>query len=82
MVSEETMMFKSRDKNKAATTIVNACRAMEEKGYDPINQLVGYLVSGDPAYITSHNDARSQIRNIERDDLLEELIRSYLENNR
>lgn len=82
MVSEETMMFKSRDKNKAAETIVNACRAMEEKGYDPINQLVGYLVSGDPAYITSHNDARSQIRNIERDDLLEELIRSYLENNR
>ena len=52
---------------------------MEEKGYNPINQLVGYLLSGDPAYVTSHNDARSQIRKLERDELLEELVRSYLE---
>ena len=51
---------------------------MEEKGYNPINQLVGYLLSGDPAYITSHNDARSMIRKIERDELLEEFVRSYL----
>ena len=52
---------------------------MEEKGYNPINQLVGYLLSGDPAYITSHGDARSKIRKLERDELLEELVRSYLE---
>ena len=52
---------------------------MEEKGYNPINQLVGYLLSGDPAYVTSHNDARSMIRKLERDELLEELVRSYLE---
>lgn len=52
--------------------------ALEEKGYNPINQLVGYLLSGDPAYITSHNDARSVIRKIERDELLEEFVRSYL----
>ena len=55
-----------------------ACAAMEEKGYNPINQLVGYLLSGDPAYITSHNDARSLIRKIERDELLEEFVRAYL----
>ena len=52
---------------------------MEEKGYNPINQLVGYLLSGDPAYVTSHKDARNKIRQLERDELLEELVRSYLE---
>ena len=57
----------------------SVCAAMEEKGYNPINQLVGYLLSGDPAYVTSHNDARSKIRTLERDELLEELVRSYLE---
>ena len=75
MVSEETMMFKfGNDDNKAETIIHNVCKAMEEKGYNPIN-----LLSGDPAYVTSHNDARSQIRKLERDELLEELVRSYLE---
>ena len=53
--------------------------ALSEKGYNPINQLVGYLLSGDPAYVTSHNDARSKIRSLERDELLEELVRAYLE---
>ena len=52
--------------------------AMEEKGYNPINQIVGYLLSGDPTYITSHNNARSNIRRIERDELIEELVRSYV----
>lgn len=80
MVSEETMMFRfGADENKAETIIRDVCRAMEEKGYNPINQLVGYLLSGDPAYITSHGDARSKIRKLERDELLEELVRSYLE---
>ena len=51
---------------------------MKEKGYSPVNQLVGYLLSGDPAYVTSHGDARKIIRTIERDELLEELVRSYL----
>ncbi|MCI7539984.1 MAG: IreB family regulatory phosphoprotein [Veillonellaceae bacterium] len=67
------------DENKAETIIRDVCKAMEEKGYNPINQLVGYLLSGDPAYITSHGDARSKIRKLERDELLEELVRSYLE---
>ena len=59
--------------------IEEACQAMREKGYNPINQLVGYLLSGDPTYITSYNNARSKIRKIERDELLEEFIRSYIE---
>lgn len=52
--------------------------ALEEKGYNPINQIVGYLLSGDPAYIPRHNNARNLIRKIERDELIEELVKSYL----
>lgn len=55
--------------------------ALEEKGYNPINQLVGYFLSGDPSYITSHNNARSLIRRFERDELLEVILKSYIENN-
>jgi len=53
--------------------------ALQEKGYNPINQIVGYLLSGDPAYIPRHNNARSLIRKRERDELIEELVRSYLQ---
>ncbi|MCG0238282.1 MAG: IreB family regulatory phosphoprotein [Firmicutes bacterium] len=53
--------------------------ALKEKGYSPIDQIVGYLLSGDPTYITSHNGARNLIRRLERDELLEELVRAYLE---
>lgn len=52
--------------------------ALQEKGYNPINQIVGYLLSGDPAYIPRHNNARSLIRKRERDELIEELVRFYL----
>lgn len=52
--------------------------ALIEKGYNPVNQLVGYLLSGDPSYITSHNDARTIIHKFERDELLEEILNSYL----
>ncbi len=55
-------------------------QALKEKGYDPINQFVGYFISGDPTYITSHQNARALIRRLERDELLEELVRFYLEN--
>ena len=80
MVNEETMMFKfGNDENKAERIIRNVCQAMQEKGYNPINQIVGYLLSGDPAYVTSYKDARNQIRKLERDELLEELVRAYLE---
>lgn len=54
-------------------------QALREKGYDPINQVVGYIISGDPTYITSHNNARNLIRNLERDELLEEVFTYYVE---
>ena len=54
-------------------------KALQAKGYDPITQLVGYIISGDPTYITSYNSARSLICRLERDEILEELVRSYLE---
>ena len=58
--SDETMMFSfGAEENKAENILQSVCGAMEEKGYNPINQLVGYLISGDPAYVTSHNDARN-----------------------
>jgi uncharacterized protein (UPF0297 family) len=56
--------------------------ALQEKEYHPINQIVGYLLSGDPAYIPRHNNARSLIRKKERDELIEELVRFYLQQNR
>ena len=78
-VSDETRLLRfGTDENAAERTIRKVCQAMEEKGYNPINQLVGYLLSGDPAYITSHNDARRMIRKLERDELLEEFVRAYL----
>ena len=54
--------------------------AMEEKGYNPVNQIVGYIMSGDPTYITSHKNARSLIMKVERDELVEELLREYIKN--
>ncbi len=79
---DDTMQFKM-DKddstNPAREIIWQVCEAMEEKGYDPIYQLVGYIISGDPTYITSHNNARSIIKRIERDELLEEFIGQYIE---
>ena len=53
-------------------------KAMVEKGYNPINQIVGYILSEDPTYITTHNNARSLIRRIDRDELLQEMVRNYL----
>lgn len=80
---EETMMFKvqAEEMNQARDILLSVYSALKQKGYNPINQLVGYLLSGDPAYITSHNNARSLVRRLERDELLEELLKKYLENN-
>ena len=78
-VSDETRMFNfGAEENRAQKVIKNAYKAMTEKGYNPVHQLVGYLLSGDPAYVTSYLEARSMIRKVERDELLEELVRSYL----
>ena len=56
-------------------------KALVEKGYNPVNQIVGYIMSGDPTYITSHNNARSLIMKVERDELVEEVLKAYIENN-
>ncbi len=79
-VSEQTMMFRveNEENNAAAVIITNVYQSLQEKGYNPINQLVGYLLSGDPTYITSHNNARGLIRKLERDELLEELVKAYV----
>ena len=56
-------------------------KALKEKGYNPVNQIVGYIMSGDPTYITSFNGARSLIMKVERDELVEELLKAYIEHN-
>ena len=55
-------------------------KALKEKGYNPVNQIVGYIMSRDPTYITSHNNARSLIMKVERDELVEEVLKTYIEN--
>ena len=77
---ENTQYFKiqSDQELKVGDVLQLVYQAMTEKGYDPVNQIVGYIMSGDPTYITSHNNARSNIRRIERDELIEELVRSYV----
>ena len=77
---DKTMTFslgndREGDIKRILTTVYAALR---EKGYNPINQMVGYILSEDPTYITTHNNARSLIRRIDRDELLEVLVRSYL----
>ena len=65
--------------NEARDILTYVYGALRAKGYDPITQLVGYIISGDPTYITSYNSASSLICRLERDEILEELVRSYLE---
>jgi uncharacterized protein (UPF0297 family) len=64
--------------NGAAEILEHVYRALQAKGYDPVTQLVGYIISGDPTYITSYNQARSMICRLERDEIVEELVRVYL----
>jgi len=68
--------------NEAREILMTVFKALSEKGYNPINQIVGYILSGDPTYITNHNNARSIIRKLERDELLEEIVRYYLQENK
>ena len=84
MTNNETMMFKvDKEKvNEAREILMTVFKALSEKGYNPINQIVGYILSGDPTYITNHNNARSIIRKLERDELLEEIVRYYLQENK
>ncbi|AGB41961.1 hypothetical protein Halha_2067 [Halobacteroides halobius DSM 5150] len=77
---DKTMMFKvdKEEESKVAKVLKEVYQALEERDYNPINQIVGYILSGDPAYITSHQNARSKIRQFERDEIIEELVKNYL----
>jgi uncharacterized protein (UPF0297 family) len=78
---DNTMQFNFNDDSFDADVqevLLSVYDALEEKGYNPINQIVGYLLSGDPAYIPRHKDARTLIRKLERDELIETLVKSYL----
>ena len=77
----ETMRFGAVEKeytSEAEKIILSVTSALEEKGYNPVNQLVGYILSGDPTYITSYKNARNIIKKFERDEILEEVITHYL----
>ena len=78
---DNTQYFKiqSDQELKVGEILQLVYQAMTEKGYDPVNQIVGYIMSGDPTYITSHNNARSLIMKVERDELVEEVIKYFIE---
>lgn len=80
MEQNETMRFNvERDSKIKAREIMEVVyNALKEKGYSPVNQIVGYFLSGDPSYITNYNNARSLIRHLERDELLEEIVKYYV----
>ena len=80
MIDRGTIMFEvDSDKSEKIDSVMRKVNeALVDKGYNPINQIVGYAMSGDPTYITSHKEARNAIQKIERDELLEELVRRYL----
>jgi uncharacterized protein (UPF0297 family) len=71
--------YKMESLNEAREILSQVYESLKEKGYNPNNQLIGYILSGDPTYITNHNNARSLIRKIERDELLEEILNVYLD---
>ena len=77
---DKTMSFNfEKEKNtKSKELLKEVYGALVEKGYNPINQIVGYILSGDPTYITNHRDARNKIRQIERDELLENMVKYYI----
>lgn len=80
---QNTQYFKAVQETPVEVTRVlrDVYIALTEKGYNPVNQIVGYIMSGDPTYITSHNSARSLIMKMERDELVEEMLKTYIEHN-
>jgi len=79
-LNESTIQFsiKQEPENEMRLILRQVYQALDEKGYNPISQMVGYILSEDPTYITTHNNARSLVRRIDRDELLQELVREYL----
>ena len=78
-MSETTIFSIYNEKDEEIrTTLQEVYDALQEKGYNPINQIIGYILSEDPTYITTHRDARKKIRKLDRDDILQSLLRNYL----
>ena len=80
-MERNTILFTNPDKEKKQTIeeiLQQVYAALDEKGYNAIDQMVGYILSGDPSYITGHNNARNLIRKVERDELVEELLKKFL----
>lgn len=77
---DKTMKFSvdERKEENVKAVLTNVFKTLEERGYNPVNQIVGYLQSGDPAYIPRHNEARNQIRHVERDEIMEVLVKNYV----
>lgn len=80
MSNDETMCFKvpKEEKQESREILKEVYEALAQKGYNPVNQIVGYILSGDPTYITSHKGARNLIRQVERDELLEKMVKNYI----
>ena len=80
MIDNNTQFFKAQPEKTISVEgiLEQVYLALKEKGYNPVNQIVGYIMSGDPTYITSHNNARSLIMKVERDELVEEVIRYFI----
>ena len=81
-MENNTMKFsvEGEDRNHVREILRVVYEALQVKGYNPINQIVGYIMSGDPTYITGHNNARSLIGRLERDEIIEEIVTEYLKN--
>ncbi len=80
MNSTQYFQMSSDPRTRVKMVLDVVYNAMEEKGYNPVNQIVGYIMSGDPTYITSYKNARSLIMKVERDELVEELLAEYIKN--
>ena len=81
-MNDRTMTFSIGDQTEQVIrdTLIQVYDALKEKGYNPISQIVGYILSEDPTYITTHNNARSLLRRVDRDELLQSLVKNYIEN--
>ena len=81
-MSDKTMMFSVKDTDtELRDTLTTVYYALKEKGYNPVNQIVGYILSEDPTYITTYNNARTKIRRIDRDELLQAIVEYYINSN-
>ena len=82
MINQDTLIVQKNNQEEidVKEVLATVYKALKEKGYNPVNQIVGYVLSGDPTYVTSFNNARTLITKVERDEIIEELVSSYIKN--